>query len=121
MVPSGSTDQPASRARAARTSFMSARAGRLKLPYWRRPASMRLVMARRWRSRSLVRSFSFSRSLRPGLAAAAAAAAKPRGRRWGGGGWGRKAEESRWWGARAWSSASLMMRVMASTAASSSS
>lgn len=93
VVPSGSTLHPASRARAARTSFMSARAGRGKLPYCRRPASIRLVIARRWRSLSLVRSFSFSLSLLPfevvvdASPEAAEAAAKPRGRRWGWGKW----------------------------------
>lgn len=90
VVPSASTVHPASRARAANTSFMSARAGRGKFPYCRKPASIRLVMARRCRSRSFVRSFSLSRSFRPfpaepGLSPAdpaAAVAANPRGRLW---------------------------------------
>lgn len=98
VVPSASTVQPASRAKAARTSFISARAGRGKSPYCLRPASILLVIARRCRSRSLVLSFSFSLSLLPfpealgdetagvlsadaAAAAAAAVAAKPRGRR----------------------------------------
>lgn len=92
VVPSGCTVQPAARARAARTSFMSARAGSGKLPCCRSPASMRLVMARRCRSRSFVRSFSRSRSRSrsPRLrgeppAAEAGAEANPRGRRCGGG------------------------------------
>jgi hypothetical protein len=92
VVPSGCTVQPAARARAARTSFMSARAGSGKLPCCRSPASMRPVMARRCRSRSFVRSFSRSRSrsCTPRLrgeapAAGAGAEANPRGRRCGGG------------------------------------
>jgi hypothetical protein len=90
VVPSGCTVQPAARARAARTSFMSARAGSGKLPCCRSPASMRPVMARRCRSRSFVRSFSRSRSCTPRLrgeapAAEAGAEANPRGRRCGGG------------------------------------
>jgi hypothetical protein len=90
VVPSGCTVHPAARARAARTSFMSARAGSGKLPCCRSPASMRLVMARRCRSRSFVRSFSRSRSRSPRLRGGAPAdgagpEAKPRGRRCGGG------------------------------------
>uniref|UniRef100_A0A2P2L3E2 Beta-amylase n=1 Tax=Rhizophora mucronata TaxID=61149 RepID=A0A2P2L3E2_RHIMU len=74
---------------------MSARAGRGKLPYCLRPASIRLVMARRWRSRSFVLSFSFSLSLLPlpeafevlavvvllEVSVVDTTAAKPRGRR----------------------------------------
>lgn len=86
VVPSGCTVQPAARARAARTSFMSARAGSGKLPCCRSPASMRLVMARRCRSRSFVRSFSRSRSRSPRLRGEPPAVeANPRGRRCGGG------------------------------------
>lgn len=89
MVPSGCTVHPAARARAARTSFMSERVWSGKLPCCRSPASIRLVMARRCRSRSFVRSFSRSRSLSPrlrdGPADGAGPEAKPRGRRCGGG------------------------------------
>uniref|UniRef100_A0A0D9VBR5 Uncharacterized protein n=1 Tax=Leersia perrieri TaxID=77586 RepID=A0A0D9VBR5_9ORYZ len=104
VVPSACTVHPAARARAARTSFMSARAGSGKLPCCRSPASIRLVMARRCRSLSFVLSFSLSRSLSPRRRGAAVAAAgevgwspaaagdgeeaKPRGRRCGGGGGG---------------------------------
>uniref|UniRef100_A0A0D9YLT0 Uncharacterized protein n=1 Tax=Oryza glumipatula TaxID=40148 RepID=A0A0D9YLT0_9ORYZ len=106
VVPSGCTVHPAARARAARTSFMSARAGSGKLPCCRSPDSMRLVMARRCRSLSFVRSFSLSLSLSPpppppprrrgggaagegeGSAATAGGGGvetRPRGRRCGGG------------------------------------
>jgi hypothetical protein len=65
---------------------MSARAGSGKLPCCRSPASMRLVMARRCRSRSFVRSFSRSRSRSPRLRGEPPAVeANPRGRRCGGG------------------------------------
>jgi hypothetical protein len=94
VVPSGCTVQPAARARAARTSFMSARAGIGKLPCCRSPASIRLVMERRCRSRSFVRSFSRSRSPRRRGGVDPAVEAKPRGRRCGGAGGKRDASSA---------------------------